>query len=122
MENKKLISAYSFFENENSNFRNKMDVENLLVDIACQFINYRITYGLTQKELAKKLEITQAMVSKLESGDYNPTVKMLHEIAQKLSWNFSLQFTYKNDDTNCTYSTSDPELSDVYFNNMGLAS
>ena len=87
-----MVDAYEFFSNESDEFKRQMQVEELLVDIACEFINYRAAHGMTQKDLAKKLGITQAMVSKLESGEYNPTVKMLFEIAQKLSWSFSLQF------------------------------
>ena len=92
MENLMMVDAYEFFSNESDEFKRQMQVEELLVDIACEFINYRAAHGMTQKDLAKKLGITQAMVSKLESGEYNPTVKMLFEIAQKLSWSFSLQF------------------------------
>lgn len=92
MENKMLVEAYSFFEGESNEFKQEMAVEDLLVDIACEFINFRVKNKMSQKDLAEKLQITQAMVSKLESGEYNPTVKMLFEIAQKLSWKFNIQF------------------------------
>ncbi|HBY71777.1 MAG TPA: transcriptional regulator [Lachnospiraceae bacterium] len=86
----RLAGARTFFENESIEFKKEMEVETLLVDIACEFINYRDKHGLSQKDLAKRLQITQAMVSKLESGDYNPSVKTLFEIAQKLSRNRGL--------------------------------
>lgn len=92
MEKKLLVDAYTFFEEENSQFQKNMEVEDLLVDIASEFINYRVRNKMSQKDLAEKLQMTQAMVSKLESGEYNPTVKMLFEIAQKLSWKFSVRF------------------------------
>lgn len=87
-----LLNAYSFFDQEDNATEEAMRVEDLLVDIACQFIKYRDKNDMTQKELADKLQITQAMVSKLESGEYNPTVKMLFEIARKLSWDFKIEF------------------------------
>lgn len=93
VELKGLVAASDFFESENQDFQNIMRIESQLVDIACEFIKYRDENNLTQKDLAKKLNITQAMISKLESGDYNPTVKMLMEIAQKLSWNFKLEIS-----------------------------
>jgi transcriptional regulator with XRE-family HTH domain len=40
--------------------------------------------------LAKKLEISQAMVSKLESGDYNPTIEQLWKLSKKLGWKFTV--------------------------------
>ena len=92
MKKKTLVDVNTFFENEDDEFKKAMELEDMLVDIACEFINYRAANDLTQRELAEKLQITQAMVSKLESGEYNPTVRMLFEIAEKLSWNFSLEF------------------------------
>ena len=92
MKKKTLVDVNTFFESEDDEFKKAMELEDMLVDIACEFINYRAANDLTQKELAEKLQITQAMVSKVESGEYNPTVRMLFEIAEKLSWNFSLEF------------------------------
>lgn len=121
MEEMTLIEAYSFFEKEDDVFKKEMQVENLLVDIACEFINYRAKHGMTQKDLAQKLEMTQAMVSKLESGEYNPTIKMLFEIAQKLGWKFDLQF--KSDIASDGYAFQmKEEQCKEYFENMGLAS
>lgn len=88
---KELIPATSFFKGKSEKFWKEAEVDNILVDIACQFINYRVDNNLTQKDLASILHISQSMVSKLESGDYNPTVRLLAEIAQKLSWKFSLE-------------------------------
>lgn len=104
-----LVDAYSFFKEENEDFKKEMQIEDILVDIACEFINYRASHGMTQKDLAEKLQMTQAMVSKLESGEYNPTVKMLFEIAQKLSWSFSLQFKSSNENIGYTFEGIEAE-------------
>ena len=45
---------------------------------------------MSQKELAEKLGVSQAMVSKLESGEYNPTIKKLCELFQKLDLDMKL--------------------------------
>lgn len=47
-------------------------------------IRRRIERGLTQKELAKKIGTTQSAVSRLESGQYNPTVDFLRVLAKAL--------------------------------------
>lgn len=118
-----LVEAHTFFENETEEFRKKMEVENLLVDIACEFIKFRSENNLTQKGLAKKLQITQAMVSKLESGEYNPTIKMLFDLAQKMSWNFKIEFNDISKKYNYEYSSKDTLVSNCkYVENMGLAS
>ena len=40
--------------------------------------------GLTQVALAKKMNATQAFISKLEKKDYNPTVRKLRKVAAAL--------------------------------------
>lgn len=87
----KLVPAKDFFKDQADSFWQEIEIDNILVDIASQFINYRLDYQLSQKDLARKLGISQSMVSKLESGEYNPSVRMLAEIAQKLGWGFSLK-------------------------------
>ncbi len=122
MEKKMLIDAYSFFDGEKDEFKQKMAVEDMLVDIACEFINYRVKNKMSQKDLAEKLQITQAMVSKLESGEYNPTVKMLFEIAQKLSWKFNIQFESRTENCDYSYMQTESMVNEEYINSMGFAS
>lgn len=90
IKNELLVEAKSFFNDTNDEFNKEMEIELLLVDIASEFVKYRAVKSISQKELAGILEISQAMVSKLESGDYNPTVKFLFEISKKLNWDFSV--------------------------------
>lgn len=117
------MDARDFFQEENSEFKKEMEIETLLVDIACEFIRYRDNNGLTQKDLADKLEITQAMVSKLESGDYNPTVKLLFEIAQKLSWNFNIEFNQGIEKIDYQFEDEQESIQNLnYMEKMGLAS
>ena len=47
--------------------------------------------GWTQKEFAKKMGVTQGMVSKWESGEYNFSVKGLAEISIALDMEFKCQ-------------------------------
>ena len=52
----------------------------LLADIAVQIHTRRIEMGMSQAEFAKFNHVTQAMVSKWESGDYNFTVQTLAKV------------------------------------------
>lgn len=122
MEKRALVGAYTFFEDESNEFKRELAVEDLLVDIACEFINFRVKNKMSQKDLAEKLQITQAMVSKLESGEYNPTVKMLFEIAQKLSWKFNIQFDSSTRSSEYSFEQAASEPNEEYIDCMGFAS
>ena len=56
----------------------------LQAKIAIAITKKRLEYGMTQKEFAKKLNVSQGMVSKWESEDYNFTIESLAQIAEKL--------------------------------------
>ena len=99
----KTVPASDFFDHKDENFWKEVSIDALLVDIASEFINYRADHQLSRKDLAEKLDISQSMVSKLESGEYNPTVRFLAEIAQKLSWNFVLKCNAQKVDETARY-------------------
>ena len=73
------------------------ELDDILYDISMKIFDYRMSKGWTQKQLAKKLDITQAMVSKLESGEYNPTVGQLWKISKKLGWTFDITLEEKTE-------------------------
>lgn len=52
-------------------------------DISKSIIKHRLSLGMNQKEYAKKLGVSQGMVSKWESGDYNFSTSSLAKIAIK---------------------------------------
>ena len=62
-----------------------LEYEEILFEISESIKKYRKENNLTQKQLAKILEFDQVMISKLESGNYNPTFKQLHKISRKLT-------------------------------------
>lgn len=46
---------------------------------------YREAKGVSQKELAKILKITQGYISKVENGIESPTIRMLYRFADALT-------------------------------------
>jgi len=53
-------------------------------DIALQVIDLREKHGLTQAQLAERCGIDQGDVSRIESGNGNPTVKTIGALARAL--------------------------------------
>lgn len=63
----------------------------LLGKVSAAIVQSRLDLGLTQKEFANYLGVSQGMVSRWEGGNYNFTVKTLAEIADKLGLDFDIQ-------------------------------
>ncbi len=53
-------------------------------EIIEQLIDARSSIGITQKELAQKTGLTQALISRIESGKSHPTIETLKRIADGL--------------------------------------
>ena len=56
----------------------------------------RLDRGMTQKEFADFMGVTQGMVSKWESREYNFTIKSLNEICAKLGLEFDIDIYSEN--------------------------
>ncbi len=63
----------------------------ILASIASTFIKYRSKHKLTQKELASKLGISQVMISRIENGEWNLSMKKLVEYVKKLDGDVKIQ-------------------------------
>ena len=53
-------------------------------EISEQLTEARNNTGITQKELAQKTGLTQALISRIESGKSHPTIETLKKIADGL--------------------------------------
>lgn len=62
-----------------------------LAKISARIERCRMEMGMTQLEFAKYMGVSQGMVSKWESRDYNFTIRTLNEICQKLDLEFSVE-------------------------------
>ena len=57
-----------------------------------QIIGMRNKKGLTQKELACRLNTKQSAIARLESGNYNPTLEFLQKTAKALGKKLVVNF------------------------------
>jgi DNA-binding XRE family transcriptional regulator len=58
--------------------------------VATRLIAYRSENGLSQRELAKRLGVSQPRVVELESGEKNPQIETLVKIAAKTGLEFAI--------------------------------
>ncbi len=78
-----------------SNYISKSDIyaASVIAKISAFIINYRYKTGMTQKEFAKFMGVTQGMISKWESAEYNFSVESIAQIAEKLGVTVDITFT-----------------------------
>lgn len=55
-----------------------------LAKISAQIERYRVEKGMTQQQFADYMGVSQGMISKWESREYNFTIKTLNEICEKI--------------------------------------
>jgi len=65
---------------------------------------------MTQAEFADFMDVTQGMVSKWESAEYNFTIENIAQISEKLDVTFDIEFTPESD-----YVTKGNENNYVFF-------
>jgi len=79
LKNEKIRKAYNEFGPE--------------FNLVQMIIEKRIKQGLTQAELAKKIGTKQSAISRLERGDYNPTLAFLKNLAKALDAELRISFS-----------------------------
>lgn len=61
-------------------------------EIAKAIIRARIENKITQKELAKRMNTTQSVISRLEQGKTSPSIALLKKVAAALNTTLHVQF------------------------------
>lgn len=75
---------------KSKSFAKAYDEIGFLVDIGVSISEVREQAGLSQTQLAGLLKTTQSVVSRIENGNQNLSIKMLAEIARVLKCRFSV--------------------------------
>lgn len=58
--------------------------------VALKVLAYRTEHALSQRALARKLEMSQPQLARLEAGEHNPTIDTLARLARTLDVEFAL--------------------------------
>lgn len=65
------------------------------MDVIRAIVEARISQNLTQKELAERVGMNQADISKLENGTRNPSVNLLKRLAEGMGMTLKIEFVPK---------------------------
>lgn len=84
----------NFFEKQmqNEEFRKEYNDLNPKYELIKEIIRERNEQNLTQKQFADRVGIKQSNISRLESGNYNPSMDFLQKIAQALGKELHIEF------------------------------
>ncbi len=63
--------------------------------IVRKIIESRVKDGVTQQELAKRMKTKQSAISRLESGQANPSLNFLQRLAKALNTRLEIHFLPK---------------------------
>lgn len=61
-------------------------------DVVKQIVSARVEQNITQKELADRIGIKQSNISRLESGNHNPSLEFLRKVATGLGKELHIEF------------------------------
>lgn len=84
----------NFFEKQmqNEEFRKEYNALAPKYELIKEIIKERNAQNLTQKQFAEKVGIKQSNISRLESGNYNPSMDFLQKIAHALGKELYIEF------------------------------
>jgi ribosome-binding protein aMBF1 (putative translation factor) len=77
---------------KNPEFKREWDETEPSYQLSRTLIKKRLVQKISQIELAKKANTTQAVISRLENMSVNPSVELLQRIAKALNINLKIQF------------------------------
>ena len=74
-------------------FRQAWERTALARAVALRLVEYRAENGLSQSALARKLQMQQPAIARLEAGDHNPSMETLMRLSQGLGIDFHIDIT-----------------------------
>ncbi|MBI4038538.1 helix-turn-helix transcriptional regulator [Candidatus Daviesbacteria bacterium] len=77
---------------KNPEFKKAWEESEAEYQVSRVLITARIKRKISQKELAKRANTTQAVISRLEGMNANPSIGLLQKIAQALNLKVKIQF------------------------------
>ena len=99
---KKRKDVYSLLNElaEKYNSLDALEIGRIKGQIAGEFVRYRTRNNLSQKKMAELLNVSQAFISKIESGEWNPSIEKLAEYARKLGGRLKISLSLPEKEKN----------------------
>ena len=86
-------------ESQYENLEKDIDTELVLREVGLRFTELRLISGLSRTEFAKKVGIKPEHLSRLVTGNHNPSILYLEKIAQKVGAHLEISFVMDDGET-----------------------
>lgn len=80
---------------ENGDCAGIVHLVDIFLNLGVELMKARECVGITQKELAEKVQIYQGDISKIERGQANPSLRTLQRLADGMGMRVSIKFVKK---------------------------
>lgn len=91
----KNLQTYISEQKKNPEFAREYEAIQPEMDVIRALVDARISQNLTQKELAERVGMNQADISKLENGTRNPSLNLLKRLAEGMNMVLKIEFIPK---------------------------
>lgn len=88
----KALNSLDVTENKNAAEQTKMLEYDIVAEISELIVTIRKESGMSQRQLSEKTGIPQANISKIENGNYIPSLQILKRLADGLSRRLVIDF------------------------------
>ena len=86
-------------ESQYENLEKDIDTELVLREVGLRFTELRLISGLSRTEFAEKVGIKPGHLSRLVTGNHNPSILYLEKIAQKVGAHLEISFVMDDGET-----------------------
>ena len=93
---KRSIAGLSF---DWENYEKDLDLDFTLKEMAARITELRLISGLSRTEFAEKVGIKPGHLSRLVTGNHNPSILYLEKIAQKVGAHVEISFVMDDGET-----------------------
>lgn len=90
------FEKYMAEQMKDSEFKREFEALQPQYEVIKQIIRARTAQHITQKELAERTGLKQSNISRLESGNYNPSIEFLQKVAKRLGKELHIEFRDTN--------------------------
>ena len=81
------------------NYEKDLDLDFTLKEMAARITELRLVLGLSRTEFAEKVGIKPGHLSRLVTGNHNPSILYLEKIAQKVGAHVEISFVMDDGET-----------------------